>query len=63
MLEHYSHIRKEAKRPALAALCIAKSKIAVALKTAKAMASAPPMAQTMSQRLLDVGERNTNLQN
>jgi len=60
MLEHYSHIRKEAKRRALAAICRPKSNAVPALERAKMRESALPMAQTTSQKLLGVGERSPN---
>ncbi len=60
MLEHYSHIRKEAKRRALDAICMPKSNAVPVLERAKMRESALPMAQTKSQKLLGVGEGSPN---
>jgi integrase len=60
MLEHYSHIRKDAKRRALAAICMPKADAVPVLDRAKMSQSALPMAQTTSQNLLGVGEDGPN---
>jgi integrase len=60
MLEHYSHIRKEAKRRALAALCAPKSNAVQTLEAGKTRGLALPMAQTTSQKLLGAGELTAN---
>jgi integrase len=57
MLEHYSHIRKEAKRRALDAICLPKSPVN-SPKSPKMGQSALPMAQTTSQKLLGAGEQD-----
>jgi Phage integrase family len=61
MLEHYSHIRKEAKRRALAALCAPKADTDRVITAVKVEGPALPMAQTTSQKLLKSGESNPNL--
>jgi hypothetical protein len=60
MLAHYSHIRKEVKRRALAALCSPKSDAEHAVTVVKVDDSALPMAQITSQKLLEAGESNPN---
>jgi hypothetical protein len=60
MLEHYSHIRKEAKVRALAAICMPKGDAVAVLDRAKNVASALPMAQTTTQKLLGTGEGSAN---
>lgn len=60
MLEHYSHIRKEAKRRALAALCMPKSDAVKVLDVATLRESALPMSQTTSQKLLGSSEGSRN---
>ncbi len=62
MLEHYSHIRKEAKRRALAAICLPKP-TAMVLESAKRGESALPMAQSTTQKLLGTGGDTGNLLN
>ncbi len=63
MLEHHSRIRKDAKRRALAALCMPKSAVATVLQATPVEGSALPMAQTAAQRLLEAGEDTANLLN
>jgi integrase len=63
MLEHYSHIRKEAKRRASAALCTPKSNTEPAVTAIKVDRPTLPMAQITSQKPLGAGESNRNLQN
>ena len=63
MLEHYSHIRKEAKVRALAALCRPKSIDGQIVDVANTRESAVPTAQTTSQKLLEAGEPTANLLN
>ena len=60
MLEHYSHIRKEAKRRALAALCTPKSNTEPTVTVMKVDGPTLPMAQFTSQKLLEAGESNSN---
>ena len=60
MLEHYSHIRKEAKRRALAALCAPKANAVVVIYATRAGESALPMAQSASQKLLGSGRDAPN---
>jgi hypothetical protein len=60
MLEHYSHIRKEAKGRALAALCAPKANTGQVITAVKAEGPALPMAQITSQKLLETGESNPN---
>ncbi|MGO8732185.1 MAG: tyrosine-type recombinase/integrase [Terriglobia bacterium] len=60
MLEHYSHIRKEAKVRALAAICKPKSTSVAVIARARKSGSAPLMAQTTAQKLLGAGEGNPN---
>jgi integrase len=60
MLEHYSHIRKEAKRRALAALCAPKADTGQVITAVKVEGPALPMAQFTPQKQFKGGESNSN---
>ena len=60
MLEHYSRIRKEAKVPAWAAICMPKCDAEAVLVGTQKGKPALPMAQSTPQKLLGVGEGGPN---
>jgi integrase len=63
MLEHYSHIRKDAKRRALAGLCASKLEAGRVIDVTRSGGVGLPAAQTTSQKLLETGESAANSQN